>query len=87
MSLRVHALDQGSAPILISVETLRRMGAIVDFRDDVAVFTAVNGERLVHLKRSQAGHQLIPLTSDFMHDSEQLSKAVTSLRELVKLPE
>lgn len=27
MSMKIHALDQGNAPVLISVDTLRKMGA------------------------------------------------------------
>lgn len=82
MSLKVHALDKGHAPVLISVDSMRRMGAIVDFRRDEAVFTAINPKKLVKLQRSSAGHQLIPLTSDFMTGGEEFSNAVNSLRQV-----
>ena len=75
MSLKVHALDQGSAPILVSVATLRKLGAIIDFRTDEAVFTAVNDRTLVKLKRSTTGHQ-DPTDAGFFgewHDSHQSS--------------
>ena len=87
MSLKVHALDQGSAPILVSVATLRKLGAIIDFRTDEAVFTAVNDRTLVKLKRSTTGHQLIPLTQDFLESGMTLTNRVMSLRQLVGNPE
>ena len=87
MSLKVHALDQGSAPILVSVATLRKLGAIIDFRTDEAVFTAVNDRTLVKLKRSTTGHQLIPLTQDFLESGITLTNRVMSLRQLVGNPE
>lgn len=84
MSLKVHALDQGSAPILVSVDTLRKMGAILDFKNDEAVFTSVNSQKIVKLQRSAAGHQLIPLTSDFLGSGDLLKHPVQSLRGLVQ---
>ena len=82
-SLKAHAPDQGSAPILVSVATLRKLGAIIDFRTDEAVFTAVNDRTLVKLKRSTTGHQLIPLTQDFLESGMTLANRVMSLRQLV----
>lgn len=84
MSLRVHALDQGSAPVLVSVDTLRKMGAIIDYKKDEAIFTSVNAEKIVKLRRSAAGHQLIPLTSDFLQSGDALKKPVQDLRSLVQ---
>lgn len=84
MSLKIHALDQGSAPVLVSVDTLRRLGAIVDFRHDKAVFTDVNPKRVVELQRSAAGHQLIPLTEDFMAKGQTFERAVVSLAQLME---
>lgn len=83
MSFKIHALDKGAAPVLISVSTLRRMGAIIDYTNDEAIFTKVNAQKIIKLSRSAAGHQLLPLTSDFMRDGVVFSKATTSLRQLV----
>ena len=84
MSLKIHALDRGSAPVLVSVDTLRRMGAIIDFRQDEAIFTTINPKRLVSLARSAAGHQLIPLTEDFMKSGVNFDRPVRSLKHLVQ---
>ena len=83
MSFKIHALDQGTAPVLISVTTLRRMGAIIDFSKDEAIFSAVNPKKIVPLARSSAGHQLIPLTEDFMQHGESLPREIFSLRSAV----
>lgn len=82
MSLKIHALDKGSAPILLSVDSLRKMGAIVDFAADEVIFTAINARKVVKLQRSAAGHQLLPLTDDFMSSGEVLKHDVRGLRHL-----
>ncbi|OLQ02730.1 hypothetical protein AK812_SmicGene14406 [Symbiodinium microadriaticum] len=35
---QVHTIQEGSGPLLISVETLRSLGAVIDFGEDLAVF-------------------------------------------------
>ena len=35
--LRIHTLDSGSSPVLLSIETLRRLGAVIDFEHDLMV--------------------------------------------------
>ena len=64
--LSVHTLDRGQSPILLSVETLRRLGAIIDFKADLAVFRELDPKRIVHLTRGRSGHQLMPLTEDWL---------------------
>lgn len=81
-SLRVHALDQGSAPILLSVDSLRRMGAVIDFENDKAVFRNVDARKVVSLERSSAGHQLMPLAEDMFHNAKELKQPLPSLREV-----
>ena len=83
MQLKVHVLEQGQAPVLLSIDTLRRMGAIIDFAADEVVFQKVNPQRLIHMERSQAGHQLLPLAEDFLSAGEQLVRPVKGLRSLV----
>lgn len=78
-SLRIHALDQGAAPILLSIRPLRRLGAIIDFENDRAIFRHVDPSRMIHLERAAAGHQVMPLTEDVYHQSTQLSQPFPSL--------
>ena len=80
--MKVHALDQGSAPILLSVHSLRQLGALVDFENDLAVFRHVDPTRVIQLERSSAGHQIMPLTEDVYQSAKQLSRAVPSFKDL-----
>ena len=85
--LRVHALDRGSGPVLISIDTLRKLGAVIDFQADVACFRALNDRKLVKLERSATGHQMLPLTEDLLEHAIDLEKPVLSLRSYpVKTP-
>ena len=77
--LQVHTLDQGQSPILLSVETLRRLGAIIDFRDDLAVFRALDDRKVLRLVRGQSSHQLLSLTQDWMSLAEPAQQAVPGL--------
>lgn len=83
MNLQIHVLNQGRAPVLLSVDTLRRLGAIIDFSKDQAVFTSVAPNVLVDLERSQAGHQLLPLSEDFCQQGKVCATAVKSLASLM----
>jgi hypothetical protein len=78
--LKVHALDRGSGPVLISIDTLRKLGAIIDFQSDVACFRALNDRKLVSLERSATGHQMLPLTEDLLANAVDLEKPVPSLK-------
>ena len=84
LQLRVHVLNQGQAPILLSVDSLRRLGAIIDFSNDQAIFSNLAPDKLVQLERSQAGHQLLPLSEDFLKGGLQLPCSITSLSSLVQ---
>ena len=77
--LNVHALDHGQSPILLSVDTLRKLGAVIDFEADLAVFRRLNAHRVIRLARGRTGHQLIPLTEDWLSHGEPSAQAVPSL--------
>ena len=49
-------VDEGQAPVLLSVDTLRKLGAVIDFTKDQAVFSKVAPDVVVQLERSQTGH-------------------------------
>ena len=81
--LRVHTLDHGQSPVLLSVEALRSLGAVIDFQADLAVFRHLDASRVIPLGRGRSGHQLLPLTEDWMANAYQASQAVPSLREFL----
>ena len=81
-SLKVHALDQGEAPVLLSVQSLRRLGAMIDYEHDLAVFRNTDPYQVVKLERSTAGHHLMPLTEDVYAQAKKLSRPFPSMASL-----
>ena len=84
--LTIHALDQGDSPILLSVASLRSLGAIIDFAEDLICFRKIDPGRLLSVERSTTGHQLLPLTEDFYKNAKLTSRPVPSLLEYVQKP-
>eukprot|EP00435_Cladocopium_sp_Y103_P012048 s4332_g3.t1 len=81
--VRVHALDRGERPILFSIDSLRSLGAIIDFESDLVVFRRLTDSKVIHLERSSTGHQLLPLTEDLYSQASATSRPVPSLREFI----
>ena len=81
--LKVHTLDRGSSPILFSIETLRALGAIIDFENDLAVFRHLDPKRIIELERSCTGHQLLPLCEDWYQKSTPAKAPVPSLQNFI----
>eukprot|EP00439_Symbiodinium_sp_Y106_P022783 s7332_g2.t2 len=56
--LRIHALDMGQGPILLSVASLRALGAIIDFQEDLMedlmVLRNVDKHHIIELERKKA---------------------------------
>lgn len=80
--LKVHALDKGTSPILLSIDSLRKLGAVIDYSSNCAVFRSVDPKKLVHLEQSAAGHQVLPLTDDAFKDAVVLEEPVPSFLDL-----
>ena len=77
--LKIHALDKGQGPILISVETLRALGAIIDFEKDLAVFRNLDENKIVPLERLASGHQLMSLSEDLFCNARNCTRPVPGL--------
>eukprot|EP00435_Cladocopium_sp_Y103_P056856 s442_g19.t1 len=80
--LKVHALDKGTSPILLSIHSLRKLGAVIDFESNCAVFRSVDPRKMIHLEQSAAGHQVLPLTDDAFKDAVVLEEPVPSFLDL-----
>lgn len=83
-TLNIHTISQGHGPILLSVATLRTLGAVIDFAEDLAAFRHLDASRIIQLQRSATGHQLIPLAQDLLHGAKATVQDVPSLKAFVK---
>ena len=81
-TMKVHALDKGTAPVLLSIQSLRKLGAIIDFSSDMAVFRAVDPSKVVKLECTTAGHQVTPLTEDVFRNAHQLKQPMQSFSNM-----
>lgn len=82
-ALQVHALDKGQGPILVSIHTLRKLKAVIDFENDLMVLRGLNNQKLIPLQRSAAGHQLISLTDDLYKDAITCKSQVPGLKDYI----
>ena len=81
--LSIHTLDCGGTPILVSIDTLRRLGAVIDFRDDLMVLRALDAQKIIPLQRSAAGHQLLSLTQDLYSNHVPAARPVPGLKDFI----
>ena len=80
-SLRVHALDAGSSPVLLSVQSLKQLGAMIDFEGGLAVFRKIAPDKVIRLEQTEAGHFVMPLTSDIFERAVKVRCAIPSLQQ------
>ena len=82
--MKIHVIPDGQAPILLSIDTMKKLGAIVDYGNDEAIFTSLNDQVIVPLQKSRAGHQLLPLGQDPLRNGRQLARPVRRLSALAE---
>ena len=81
--MKIHTIDAGHGPLLISIEALRSLKAIIDFSTDQAVFRNISDKHVVQLQRSATGHQLLPMTNDLLAHSQVANRAIPSLQSFL----
>ena len=59
--LGVFTLDVRSVPILLSIKTLKRLGAVIDFEHRRICFRRVDSQMYIPLTESRSGHLLLDL--------------------------
>ena len=79
-NLAIHALQKGEAPILLSISTLRSLGAIIDFEHDLIAFRHLSTRKLIKAGRSATGHQLLSLADDLFDGALDTECEVPSLQ-------
>ena len=85
--MRIHALNRGSGPVLLSVSTLKALGAMIDFADGTMVLRHVDANKLLTLEESQTGHLLLPLVDDLLSGAEPTQRPIPSLKSYLQVPE
>ena len=81
--MHVHTLDVEGVPILVSIKTLKRLGAVIDFSRGVCIFQTFS-EQAFYLKEASSGHDMIDLTRGLLDGtdvSQQDLEGITNLRE------
>ena len=68
--MKIHLHDIPGQPVLLSVKSLRALGAVIDFERNEAVFKRLHPQKLVTLETTDGGHQLFPLVSDVLKELE-----------------
>ena len=81
--LQVHTLDKGTGPILVSISTLRQLGAVIDFEANLAVFRKLDAKKIVPLRQSASGHQMVSLTDDLFKNAKECPEAIPSLSDYI----
>ena len=71
-SMKIHVHDIPGQPVLLSVKSLRALGAVIDFSEDQAIFKRLNPAAVVKLQTTESGHQLFPLTRDVLDGATML---------------
>ena len=59
-----HGIDAKGVPMLLSAQSLRKMGAVINFENGQAKFLKLHPEKIVQLEKSSTGHWLLDLSED-----------------------
>ena len=79
MKVAVHNIP--GQPVLLSIASLRSLGAVIDFERDEMIMRHVDPHSVVQLERAPNGHQIFPLTEDLWVDGFRRAKAFHSLKD------
>ncbi|CAE7758749.1 RE1 [Symbiodinium sp. CCMP2456] len=82
--MKIHALDKGQGPVLLSIDALRRLGAQIDFANDLMVLGKLDKRKIIKLERSATGHQVMSLAKDLYENSSTVDKDIPMLSDFLK---
>ena len=77
--LRVHTLEGGEAPILLSIQTLRALKAVIDFEADVAVFSGPGPSPPCTFRAREFRTPVVVPDDDWMSNATCTAQAIPSL--------
>jgi hypothetical protein len=85
LDLKINALGVDNVPILLSVKTMERLGAVVDFKNGQAIFEALDPAKVVRLHRARSGHLMVDLRGDLMDCAPSTRSTASSIQNLMKM--
>ena len=77
--MKVHVRDIPNQPILLSIASLRSLGAVTDYGKNQMILTRVDPQSVIDLETTPNGRQVFPLTADVYTQSLRREKPFTSL--------
>jgi len=63
--MKIHALPTPDVPVLVSIRSLRSLGAIINFGAGTAIFQALDPEKVISLESSPSGHLWIDFFQEY----------------------
>lgn len=78
-SLKIHVHDVPQQPILISVKSLKQLGAVIDFEKNEILYKRVCKHSVVQLECAKNGHLLMPLCGDLLSGAKKRTTPFESL--------
>ena len=73
-TMRVHVHDIPNQPVLLSIASLRALGAVIDYDQNTMLLKRVDPHKVLKLETTSTGHQVFPLTADVYSQSRQREK-------------
>ncbi|OLP81268.1 hypothetical protein AK812_SmicGene38219 [Symbiodinium microadriaticum] len=84
--MQIHALNRGRGPVLLSIDALRKMGAQIDFANDLMILSKLSRRKVIHLERSTTGHQVLSLAHDLYSNATEVDRDVPLLSDFLSKP-
>ena len=77
INVAVH--DVPGQPLLLSIRSLRCLGAVISYAKDEMIMTKVNPSKVLKLERAESGHQLFSMIDDAYGSTRHLAHPFVSL--------
>lgn len=77
--MTIHAHEIPNQPVLVSVKSLKALGAVVDFGNNEVIYRQACPKSAVPLETAKNGHLLMPLTGDLLAGARKRASDFKSL--------
>ena len=80
-SMEVHVHESSNQPILISVKSLKALGAVIDFSSGEAILKHVDSKKVITFDEEANGHLTMDLTQDLLKNAVHRQHNFVSLKD------